>query len=308
MKSGGEWMNTDKKVAIWRKILAVPCALIGLLFFLSGVSNAEVRITSFYLGFLLIVAAIMLVKKVDTEAAAYQKWIQIPSWKRKIAVCCIILALFFCCFALDDSRFNAIFFVSGVLVIIAILLLRKVDLTKREQKRLQRQEAQEEKRRRVEEKQLFEQELKRQEAMAECTMSGIYHAFGLPLSKGQQCKFRYEEQEFAIEGGGHIFHLPLEQVRAVEIETDTQIQNHYVSDPGAAIAGNEVFGTTGALFLSSPRKITDKTVMHYLLITYDKDGMVAQLALLVTPSLKQAQKVVALYNANHRQAPEDIML
>ena len=301
-------MNNDKKVAIWRKILAVPCALIGLLFFLSGISNADVRITSFYLGFLLIVAAIMLVKKVDTEAAAYQKWIQIPSWKRKIAVCCIILALFFCCFALDDSRFNAIFFVSGALVIVAILLLRKVDLTKREQKRLQRQEAQEEKRRRVEEKQLFEQELKRQEAMAECTMSGIYHAFGLPLANGQECRFTYKEDEFVIEGGGHIFRLPLAQVRAVELATDTDIQKHYVSSSGSAIAGAMNLGSLGAWYFGRIKEITDKTETHYLLVTYAKDESLAQLLLQVTPQLKRAQNVVNFYNMYHKKAPTEIIL
>ena len=121
---------------------------------------------------------------------------------------------------------------------------------------------------------------KRHEQLSTCTAS---HVNGLPLAENATCVIKSLSESF-------YFHQ--------EAQTDTEIQQQYVSSMGGAVGGALLFGPVGAIIGGRAKK---KTVSHktknYLIITYESNGEIKYIGFDVSFCIASARMFVNEYNS-----------
>lgn len=124
------------------------------------------------------------------------------------------------------------------------------------------------------------------------------HTVGLPLKSGIMCFARFGDEGISIESSGVRFNISYEKISDMRVTTDVELQKHYVSDAGWAVAGNAALGPLGALLLGGVQERTDKIIRKYLVITYVKEEQVSHAAFLIPREEEQvkAEKLVAQYS------------
>ncbi|TGE37640.1 hypothetical protein E4K67_12965 [Desulfosporosinus fructosivorans] len=120
------------------------------------------------------------------------------------------------------------------------------------------------------------------------------HQVGLPLSEGAEVKIErdYNEDTLTITGGGNTFRLAFSKITDATIKTDVEIEKFYVSSVGGAIGGAALFGPLGAMIGGRVREKKSTTTMHYLIITYLKDGEVSYVGFDVSGNVTSAWNLI----------------
>lgn len=120
------------------------------------------------------------------------------------------------------------------------------------------------------------------------------HQVGLPLSEGAEVKIErdYNEDTLTITGGGNTFKLAFSKITDATIKTDVEIQRSYVSSVGGAIGGAALLGPLGAMIGGRVEEKKTTTTMHYLIITYLKDGEVSYVGFDVSGNVPRAWNLI----------------
>lgn len=117
------------------------------------------------------------------------------------------------------------------------------------------------------------------------------HVAGLPLAEGMQCGLAFEKDNIAISGGQHTFRVAYKKITDLAIKTDVDIQKAYVSSVGGAVGGAVLFGPLGAIVGGRAKEKTSKTLEHYFIITYSKDGAVDYLSFQILDTYKATKLI-----------------
>ena len=112
--------------------------------------------------------------------------------------------------------------------------------------------------------------------------ASFYHFAGLPVSEGVNCTLYLYNDRIEIESSGNKFSLLKDKITDICTKTDVEIQKHYVSSAGGAIAGGIMFGTLGAIIGGRSKQKTTENIKRYLIITYIKDDDVDYVAFDIT--------------------------
>ncbi|EHQ88292.1 hypothetical protein [Desulfosporosinus youngiae] len=136
------------------------------------------------------------------------------------------------------------------------------------------------------------------------------HQAGLPLSEGLGCELEgnLSEDNLTITGGGNTFKLAFSKITDMVIKTDTEIQKSYVSSVGGAIGGAVLFGPLGAMIGGRAKEKKSTTTIHYLIITYLKDGEVSYIGFDVSLNVSRAQNLVKTISSKFRPIGQTINL
>lgn len=94
------------------------------------------------------------------------------------------------------------------------------------------------------------------------------HVAGLSVSEEAECRIRFENSGLRILGERISFILPYKRIISMQIQTQQEVENHYVSGVGNAVLGASLFGLPGAIFGGRIRKIQDVRSYHFLTVTY----------------------------------------
>ena len=98
-----------------------------------------------------------------------------------------------------------------------------------------------------------------------------------------------------ITSGGNTFNVALNKLTDVQIKTNAEIQKQYVSSVGGAVGGAVLFGPLGAMVGGRAKQKQIRTLEHYLIITYLKDGNVDYLSFLLPGLSTKAINLVKQY-------------
>lgn len=102
-------------------------------------------------------------------------------------------------------------------------------------------------------------------------------AYGLPFPEDSVLNVNFSEEGFCFFANGVRIRLDIDKICDVDIKTDEEIQtsDKYVSSTGKAVVGGLLFGATGAIIGSQPKRKTETvtTYTFYLIITYVKDNV-----------------------------------
>lgn len=128
--------------------------------------------------------------------------------------------------------------------------------------------------------------------------TALNHTAGLPIPENTLCKIYSCSNKYVIEANGQSFDLSKEKVTGLNINTDVEIHNSYVSSAGGAVSGAMMFGPVGALIGGRTKQKTDKVVHTYLIFTYQKQNTVDYIAFNATYN-KTARLFVDEFNENH---------
>lgn len=126
------------------------------------------------------------------------------------------------------------------------------------------------------------------------------HQYGLPISTGVTCTVLYDIDKFTFIGGGNTFNLAFNKITDVCIKTDTEIQKHYVSSIGGAVAGGVILGPLGAIVGGRAKEKKTSTSTDYLIFTYLKNGEINYISFNVTDNWLKAQNLVDKFNENNK--------
>lgn len=121
------------------------------------------------------------------------------------------------------------------------------------------------------------------------------HMAGLPLAQGTPCAVTFGETGLCITSGGNTFNVALNKLTDVQIKTNAEIQKQYVSSVGGAVGGAVLFGPLGAMVGGRAKQKQIRTLEHYLIITYLKDGNVDYLSFLLPGLSTKAINLVKQY-------------
>lgn len=108
----------------------------------------------------------------------------------------------------------------------------------------------------------------------ERTINDIAHVSGLPLADGIKCSVVYNVDSLTIKGGGNTFSLSYSNITGLDVKTKSEIEKHYVSSAGGAVAGAMLFGPVGAIIGGRTKKVTDIRSTSFYIITYKQKGEV----------------------------------
>lgn len=120
------------------------------------------------------------------------------------------------------------------------------------------------------------------------------HMAGLPIAEGVSCKLEFDDERVMIAGGGNTFGVALNKITDLQTKTKTEIQKSYVSSAGGAIAGAAVFGPLGAMVGGRVKEKTSRISEHFLIITYNKEGVLDYVSFGIHDAVK-ASKLVQRY-------------
>lgn len=127
----------------------------------------------------------------------------------------------------------------------------------------------------------------------------LYHTAGLPIPENTLCKIYSYPNKYVIEANGQSFNLNKEKVTGLNMKTDVDIHNSYVSSAGGAVGGAMVFGPVGALIGGRVKQKTDRTVHTYLIFTYQKGNDIDYIAFEATYN-KTAPLFTAEFTGTHK--------
>ena len=99
----------------------------------------------------------------------------------------------------------------------------------------------------------------------------VKHVKGLPLSDGVLCKITKEPELFRIEGSGMTYNLKETQVTSIDIVTENDVQEHYVSSTVGAIGGALLFGFVGGAIGGRAKKKRTVYTTSFVVFTYMSD-------------------------------------
>lgn len=102
----------------------------------------------------------------------------------------------------------------------------------------------------------------------ERTINDIEHVSGLPLADGIKCSIVYNADSLTIKGGGNTFSLNYSNITGLDVKTKSEIEKHYVSSAGGAVAGAILLGPVGAIIGGRAKKVTDIKSTSFYIITY----------------------------------------
>lgn len=123
-----------------------------------------------------------------------------------------------------------------------------------------------------------DQEAKRKFEMRYLWHCGFKHTNGLPVAKNAWCDIFVFEDKLLLESCGVKFNLLFSKVKRVDKTTDIAIQKSYTSSAGGALSGAILFGAIGAMIGGMSTERTSNVAIHYLIITYDRDGILSYIA------------------------------
>ena len=133
------------------------------------------------------------------------------------------------------------------------------------------------------------------------------HMDGLPVAEGADMYLYLCDDKMIFERNENRYNLEFSKLRDVTIKTDEEIQKAYVSSVGGAIAGQMLFGTLGAIVGGRAKEKTTKTIISYLIFTYDKDGKNEFISFDVT-NIPNAINFVTHFSENHSIEKREINL
>lgn len=125
------------------------------------------------------------------------------------------------------------------------------------------------------------------------------HQYGLPISTGVTCTVLYDIDKFTFIGGGNTFNLAFNKITDVCIKTDTEIQKHYVSSIGGAVAGGVILGPLGAIVGGRAKEKKTSTSTDYLIFTYLKNGEINYISFNVTNNWAKVDNIVNKVKKNN---------
>ncbi|HWQ74026.1 MAG TPA: hypothetical protein VN441_01810 [Syntrophomonas sp.] len=94
---------------------------------------------------------------------------------------------------------------------------------------------------------------------------------GLPAPEGAEFFLYLCDDKVIFERNETNYQLLFEKIADVDIKTDIEIQNSYISSIGGAVGGAVLFGPLGAMVGGRAKKKTDKKISEYLIFAYTKD-------------------------------------
>lgn len=100
-------------------------------------------------------------------------------------------------------------------------------------------------------------------------MISVPHINGLSLSENTLCQIYYCDDRIVIDSDCKTFNIPIDEVKSINLKTDVEIHEQYVSSAGGAVAGAMVFGPLGALIGGKAKKKTFTDIKKYLIITHN---------------------------------------
>jgi len=110
------------------------------------------------------------------------------------------------------------------------------------------------------------------------------HVSGLPLADGIEVTISVFEDKVEFEGSGTQITLARSRITDVSIKNETEIQTHFTSSIGGAVAGGVLFGPLGAIIGGRSKKKQTAQISSYLIFTYKKEDSVEYIAFDVTTS------------------------
>ena len=98
------------------------------------------------------------------------------------------------------------------------------------------------------------------------------HVDGLPVASGTDCTFFITSDGVVINAAGTAFGIDIQKITDMQIKTDSELQQQYVSSVGGAVAGAVFLGPLGAILGGRAKKKTvSRKVEHFLIVTYCAD-------------------------------------
>ncbi|MGE6600709.1 hypothetical protein ACQKEY_03200 [Lysinibacillus fusiformis] len=110
----------------------------------------------------------------------------------------------------------------------------------------------------------------------------VKHTAGLPIAEGAEIFVYRCTDKVIFERGQDTIELDINKVTDILIKTDVEIQKSWVSSAGGAIAGDNVFGSLGAIIGGRAKEKTSTVIEKYLIFAYEKNDGQKYISLEVT--------------------------
>ena len=108
------------------------------------------------------------------------------------------------------------------------------------------------------------------------------HTTGLPVADGVKVKISVYNERVDFDSSGVNFNIERDRITDVSIKKETELQSHYTSSAGGAIAGAMLFGVLGAAIGGRSKVKETKKVRKFLIFTYTKEDEINYVAFDVT--------------------------
>lgn len=110
----------------------------------------------------------------------------------------------------------------------------------------------------------------------------VKHMAGLPVAEGAEIFVYRCKDKIVFERSQATIELNINKVIDILIKTDVEIQKSWVSNAGKAIAGNNLFGSLGAIIGGEAKEKTSTIIEKYLIFAYEKNGEIKYISMEVT--------------------------
>ena len=137
------------------------------------------------------------------------------------------------------------------------------------------------------------------------------HSSGLNLPAGVKCKVSVFPDRLLITGMSQDFSLSHSKVRNVSISTQKEVQKHYVSSAGGAVAGGILFGPIGAAIGGSAKEKNIRTYTRFLIFAYGETESAETKYIIFKLgewNVNKAQRFVSVYKQRSKRSHTTVEL
>lgn len=132
----------------------------------------------------------------------------------------------------------------------------------------------------------------------------LNHTLGLPVPENTLCKICAYSDKYEIKVNNQSFYLSKDKVTAIDLKTEAEIQNSYLTSAGSY---TKSYGPLGELINNRTENSTGSVDISYLIITYTKENAVDYIAFNTTAIL-EALQLIEEFNTRHDRIQKEIYL
>ncbi|MBG9756152.1 MULTISPECIES: hypothetical protein [Lysinibacillus] len=129
----------------------------------------------------------------------------------------------------------------------------------------------------------------------------VKHTAGLPIAEGAETFVYRCTDKVIFERGQDTIELDINKVTDILIKTDVEIQKSWVSNAGRAIAGDNIFGSLGAIIGGLEKEKTSTVIEKYLIFAYEMNGGQKYISFEVTKEPNANLFNSNYYNLSHNE-------